>query len=188
MAHNHPPRQNQPQPRPSAGDILNHRVLANRPPTQQTSLTNYLNNYQPTHPAAAFAFPYILCGIWIGISFMLVTIGTSIVLSTFYAIVNARSFPNIQAFHQVASSNGHTFKVVIVMYIFSVCALFVVHQGPGMAFEEYWWVCMQVFCGVQVVFFASMIGAWSVPQVVGLVFCVLQFLTWVSRLTFRRGW
>lgn len=186
MAHNHQPHQSQPRPRPSAGEILNYRVLANRRSTQQTSLTNYLNNYQPTHPAAAFAFPYILCGIWIGMSFMLVTIGTTIVLSTFYAIVNARSFPNIQAFHQVASSNGHTFKVIIVMYIFSVCALFVANQGPGMAFEEYWWVCMQVFCGVQVVFFASMVFVWSIPQVVGLVVWVFRLLAWVFRRMFQR--
>lgn len=132
-----PPYQEPPPSPPAAGALRPYHGIALRIPTQIAALSRNIPNYQPTGATAQLAFPYIICGIWIGISFTLVFLGSTLVLAVFSAIVNSRSFPNIQAMHQIASSNDRTFKMAVMLYILSVGALFVRNRG-SLPFEECW--------------------------------------------------
>lgn len=177
MVHQFPTYQEPPQPHPAAGEVLNYQGTTTMMPSKVATTTSTTPLYATARPIELdISYDYVLCGIWIGISFVFVALGSIVVLSTFCAIINADSFPNIQAFHQIAAVNDQTFKVVITIYVVSVCSLFFL-QGGALDFQDCWWACMQIFCGVQMVFFLSMMVVWAIPQ-------IFRFLAWVFRLVF----
>lgn len=166
------------QPPPSK--LVDYQNMASTMSYRAAFYTGFLPDLAPTRRVELdSSYSYTLCGIWIGISLMFVTFGSIIVLGAFCAIINAESFPNIQAFHQVAAGNDQTFKLGMALYVLSVCALFC-QQWGSLAFEDCWWACMQIFCGVQSVFFASMIGARSIMHVVKLLVRACQSVFWAG--------